>query len=699
MSYGIDRLRRSGKPVIIKAPPESKGTLQLKVLVFAAGIVVLFAALTIQLIRLQILRHDEFELRAATNRLRLIDVPAERGLIFSRNGTLLAENVPGFAATIVPADVPEEAVRTIAEILSPTLEIQAFEIETRILEGKRSIDPFQPVVLQRHLDPDLVFELETLQVDLPGVRVGSIPERHYPLGSLLAHLLGHVGPITEEEFEQLRADRYRLADSIGQTGVEASYETLLRGVPGREQVEVNASGRVLRALDSEPPTPGQSLVLTIDLELQRQVEAILADSMGGSLFAAAAIVDIHNGEILALVSLPTYDNNIFSEEIAEEDLQAIFEDEARPLVNHAVADQFPPGSIQKVVTGAAALEEGVIDARQRIRSLGAIEVQNVLDPRITYIFRDTTAGDFDFVTGLAESSNVYFWYLAGGSPFRRAIAEELLTPEQQAEQKALLEAGVISGEQDFEGLGIDRLAFWARAFGQDEATGIDLGGEASGFIPDSQWKIDTFGEGWGQGDSYNFGIGQGFIAVTPLQMLMVTAAIANGGNLLEPHVVRSVLDSEGNVGRTIGPTVRRRLEIDPANLALVREGMAQSVLAGTSGNAYFAEMQIAGKTGTAEFGAEPTFRDLLPTHGWFIGFAPYNEPRVAVVVFHELGAGFLTAETGGLILKTWAELSGSIDPANPAPPQRATLGERFVDIDTSATDGSGTDDGSSETTE
>ena len=209
MSYGIDRLRRSGKPVIIKAPPESKGTLQLKVLVFAAGIVVLFAALTIQLIRLQILRHDEFELRAATNRLRLIDVPAERGLIFSRNGSLLAENVPGFAVTIVPADVPEESVRTIAETLSPTLEIQAFEIETRILEGKRSIDPFQPVVLQRHLDPDLVFDLETLQVDLPGVQVESIPERHYPLGSLLAHILGHVGPITEEEFEQLRADRYR----------------------------------------------------------------------------------------------------------------------------------------------------------------------------------------------------------------------------------------------------------------------------------------------------------------------------------------------------------------------------------------------------------------------------------------------------------------------------------------------------------
>ena len=185
----------------------------------------------------------------------------------------------------------------------------------------------------------------------------------------------------------------------------------------------------------------------------------------------------------------------------------------------------------------------------------------------------------------------------------------------------------------------------------------------------------------GQGDSYNFGIGQGFIAVTPLQMLMVTAAIANGGDLLEPHVVSAVLDGSGDVVRTIDPRVRRRLEIDPANLALVREGMSQSVLAGTSGNAYFREMQIAGKTGTAEFGADPTFRDLFATHGWFIGFAPYDEPQVAVVVFHELGAGFLTAEAGGLILKAWAELSGSIDPDHPAPGQRATIGERFVDVD------------------
>lgn len=335
-----------------------------------------------------------------------------------------------------------------------------------------------------------------------------------------------------------------------------------------------------------------------------------------------------------------------------------------------------------MITGTGALQDEIIDPDQRIRSLGAIGVQNVLDPRITYVFRDTTAGDFDFVTGLAESSNVYFWYLAGGSPFRRPVADELLTPEQQEEQEKLTRAGVIGGQQDFEGLGIEGLSKWGNLFGLNELSQIDLVGEASGFIPDADWKVRTFGEGWGQGDSYNLGIGQGFVAVTPLQMVMATAAIANGGNLLQPHVVRAVLDTDGNVLRTIGPRVRRQLDVEPENLALVREGMARSVLAGTSGNAYFSEMQIAGKTGTAEFGKEPTFRDLFPTHGWFLGFAPYEKPQVAVVVFHQLGAGFLSAETGGLILKAWAELSGSIDPDHPAPPQRAALeGDRFVDLD------------------
>ena len=385
------------------------------------------------------------------------------------------------------------------------------------------------------------------------------------------------------------------------------------------------------------------------------------------------VVDVNTGEILAMVSVPTYDPNIFTGEVDEEVLQSLLEDPGRPLVNHAIADQFASGSIFKVVTGTAALSEQVITENEVIFSPGVIEVQNEVDPRIVYTFRDTTSGNFDFVRGLAESSNVYFWYLSGGSPFQVPVPEELLTPEDLAEQQRLENAGVIGGSQDFIGLGAEAMAKWARDFGLDAPTGIDLVGEAAGFIPDPEWKLRTFGEPWGQGDSYNFGIGQGFVSVTPLQMAMVTAAIANGGNVLEPRVVGDILDGSGRVVEPFRPRVVRELAATPQTLDTVRRGMAMAVLGGTAGNAWFPEMLVAGKTGTAEFGAERLFRDLFPTHGWFLGFAPYEDPQIAVVVFQELGSGFLTAGPGGEIMRAWGEINdvfGTVAPALGQLPER-----------------------------
>ena len=658
----------------ISGPTDFDDTaLRIKVWMLGGFVILLFGILTLQLVRLQIFQQDAFEAKAAINRIRTTTQPAERGLIFDRNGNPLVENVPAFAITVTPADVPDGDERAISLALSSLVDTQAFEIEARILEGKRSIDPFLPIILDGDAESSLVFDVAAMRSELPGVAVTAVAKRQYMEGSLLAHTIGYIGPITRDEFDVLQADQYRLADKIGQTGVEAAYESLLRGIPGQRQFEVNASGRELRVLSEESPSPGQGVVLTLDLELQAAVQEILLESMGGSLFATAVVLDVNTGEVLAMVSVPTYESNIFSGAIDEVDLEAILNDEGRPLVNHAIADQFPPGSIFKLVTGSAALAEEVISPEQRIFSPGVIEVQNEVDPRITYTFRDTTSGSFNFVRGMAESSNVYFWYLSGGSPFRREVAEELLTPEQLEEQERDIASGVISGDQDFLGLGAERLATWSRAFGLDAPTGIDLIGEAAGFIPDPAWKEQTFGEGWGQGDSYNFGIGQGFVAVTPLQMAVVTAAVANGGTVLEPRVVREVLDASGNVVEPFRPQVARQLDIAPEHLAEVRRGMAMAVLGGTAGNAYFSEMQIAGKTGTAEFGNERLFRDLFPTHGWFLGFAPFDEPQVAIVVFNELGAGFLTADAGGKILRAWAELSGSIDEDRPALPQLSRL--------------------------
>ncbi len=666
-------LSEHDRPFITSPPPAEAARLRIKVWLLGGFALLLFGILTVQLVRLQIFRHEEFVAKAAVNRLRNVDTPPERGLIFDRNGNPLVENVPAFAVTVVPADVPEGQEREVALQLAQLLGLPAFTIETRILEGKRSIDPFLPLILEGDADPELAFAVAGERAALPGVEVVAVSKRRYEHGELLAHIIGYVGPITLQEFKALESERYRIADRIGQTGIEAAYEPVLRGVPGRVQVEVNASGRELRELSEERASPGQGLVLTLDLELQAAVQEILNEFMGGSLFVTAVVVDVHTGEILAMVSLPTYDSNLFSGEVQEADLAALMENDGRPLVNHTIADQFPPGSIYKVITGPAALQEGVITPTQEIFSPGVIEVQNEVDSRITYTFRDTVSGTFDFVKGLAYSSNVYFWYLGGGSPFRAPVAEELLTPDQQVEQRRLVQAGVIGGNQEFEGLGADKLAAWSRAFGLDTPTGVDLVGEAGGFIPDRAWKLRTFSESWGQGDSYNFAIGQGFAAATPLQMAMVTAAIANGGTLLEPRVVHEVLDADGNVIQAFQPRVRAEVGIDPEHLALVRRGMAMAVLGGTAGNAWIAEMQVAGKTGTAEFGDERLFRGEFPTHGWFLGFAPYEEPQVAVVVFQELGAGYLTAEPGGKILRAWGEISGALAASRPALGQVASI--------------------------
>ncbi|PZC45322.1 MAG: penicillin-binding protein 2 [Chloroflexi bacterium] len=653
-------------PVLIAPTAEEDDGLRIRVWLLGLFTVVLFAALTVQLVRLQVFRHEEFEARATINRIRNITTPAERGLIFDRNGNPLVENVPAFAISVIPADVPDGEESRIAALLAQALGTTTFSIEAQILEGKRSIDPFFPRLLEANASQELAFELSALGASLPGVEIEASANRLYHEGQLLGHILGYVGPISLEDFAVLEADRYRISDRLGQTGVEAYYESVLRGTPGQRQFEVNSAGRELRTLRLEEPTPGNGIQLTIDLELQAAVREILLDSMGGSLFATAVVVDVRTGEILSMVSVPDYDPNIFTGEIDEVALTALLADEGRPLVNHAIADQFASGSIFKVVTGTAALSEAVIAPAEVIFSPGVIEVQNEIDPRIVYTFRDTTSGNFDFVRGLAESSNVYFWYLSGGSPFQVPVPDELLTPEDLAEQRRLEAQGVIGGSQDFLGLGVDNLSKWARQFGLDSQTGIDLVGEASGFIPTAAWKLRTFGEPWGQGDSYNFGIGQGFVSVTPLQMAMVTAAIANGGRVLEPRVVGDIVDSEGTVVEPFTPRVIRELDASAETLETVRRGMAMAVLGGTAGNAWFPEMQVAGKTGTAEFGAERLFRDLFPTHGWFLGFAPYDDPQIAMVIFHQLGSGFLTAEAGGQIMRAWGEINGVFGTVMPA---------------------------------
>jgi penicillin-binding protein 2 len=321
-------------------------------------------------------------------------------------------------------------------------------------------------------------------------------------------------------------------------------------------------------------------------------------------------MDIKSGDVLAMASLPDFDNNLFSGSLSETDLAALIEDPAKPLLNHTIAERYEPGSTFKTIVGSAALQEGIANTGTTITSRGYITVEDEFDPNHIFVFKDwATLGALDFYGGIAMSSDVYFYYLAGGK-----------------------------ADEGFRGLGEARVAQYARAFGLGAPTGIDVPGESAGLVPDAEWKEEAKGEPWTIGDTYNFGIGQGFLSVTPLQLITAVSAIGNGGKVLTPHLLREVQDNHGNILERFERGVRRTVPVDPAYLDIVKEAMRQSVTKGVAKKAAVAGVEIAGKTGTAEFG--PSRPDgSHETHGWFVGFAPYDDPQVAVVVFFQRGGG------------------------------------------------------------
>ncbi len=575
-----------------------------------ALIIVLFGILVIQLINLQVINGGDYEKRAEINALREVPVPAARGLIYDRNGVPLVQNSARFSATIVPGDLPERGEAGVYRLLSEIIKVPVSEIEQKVQEGITRQGPYSPAVIKEDVDRDTALVLMELEPHAPGLKLIVEPSRRYLTGSLLSHALGYVGPISAEEYVELESEGYLFQDFIGKSGVELSYESVLRGKNGKKLIEVDAAGRELKVVSERRPVDGSNLVLSIDVELQRKATEVLQQYAGGSDNAATAVMDVRTGEILAMVSLPTFDNNVFSQSLSNEDLSALIDSPGKPLVNHAISERYPPGSTFKTIVGAGALQEGVASPWTTITSRGYITVENEFDPGIVYVYKDwAPLGALDFYGGIAMSSNVYFYYLAGGK-----------------------------ADEGFRGLGEDRVAKYARAFGLGERTGIDLPGESPGLVPDAAWKEETIGEPWTLGDTYNFGIGQGYVAATPLQMLTEVSAIANDGGLLTPHIVKEFRDSHGNLLQTVDKRVRSTVPVNREYLETVQAAMRQSVTNGVAKNAAISGVEVAGKTGTAEFGPELA-NGKHETHGWFVGFAPYNDPQIAIVVFVQRGSG------------------------------------------------------------
>ena len=618
---GVFTRRRRWRTTKHRNPDPGRGS-QRRLISLYVAVFAVFGVLSLQLLRMQVLGGSEYRLRAEGNRLRVETTAAPRGLIVDRAGRPLVENVPIWSVKIVPADLPREREGEVFQTLQALLGVPAYQIEQKVHAGRASSDPFLPVPIRGEVDQQTELILRERRLSLPGVVVPREMTRVYKYNDVLGHVLGYVGPIAEDELAEYRQRGYLTSERVGKAGVELTYESQLRGTPARRQVEVDATGKEIRQIAAEASRAGASLVLSIDAELQKAVTKILADSVAGlpSSKAVALVMDVKTGELLASVSLPTYDNNLFSYQVDEAKYAKLLNDPNKPLLDHSIAERFAPGSTFKQLTGIAALQEGIATPRTTITSKNALLVKRDFDNGSdTFPDWHPNLGTLDFYRGVAMSSDIYFYCLAGGH-----------CPELET------------------GLGSMTLARYARMFGFGELTGIDLPGETDGLVGDAEWLKQTSQgrEQWYTGDTFFMGIGQGYIEATPLQVLRLTATIANGGDLLRPRVVREVRDADGNVIKSPGAEVIRRVSVDQKNLQAMREAMRLAVSEGTADKAAVRGVTIAAKTGTAEFGARLgagyTY-GRYKTHGWVVAYGPYENAEVAVVVFNEEGAGATTA--------------------------------------------------------
>jgi len=649
---------------------------RMRVVSFWVVVGLVFTIFIGRLFILQIVQHDEWAAQAEENRIREISVATLRGVIYDRNGIILARNIASYNVAILPADLPddegenERIFRALSELTGVPLNKGTIDeplipcgdnlgINQMVAIGS-SFAPYDSVLVKCDIDKDLAMVIQEKAVDWPGVSIEIEPVRDYPTGELTASIIGYLGPIPasqEEEYRDLGFVPGR--DKVGYAGIEHYFQDVLAGTNGKRVVEVDAAGEVLR--DVEAPVPlehGQNLVLTIDTRLQQAAYSILKTEieswnayLGRTLSNSGVVIAINpkTGEILAMVSWPSYENNRMARLIPSYYWEQLTSDPRDLLLNHAVGAELPVGSVFKLATAVGALNEGVVTPDQIVDTPGLITVEEKFytnDPGKSREFVDWNRagfGSLDFEGGLANSSNIYFYKLGGG---------------YQAE--------------GIEGLGICRLQTYAEALGYNNYLGIELPDEQDGLIPDPTWKRINTSENWSTGDTYISSVGQGYVLATPLQVLMSAATIANDGALMRPTLLREIVDDAGNVVQSFQPeqiwdvtqdAIIQKYEnplgigsckptldedgnpvkvtVEPWVIDEVQNGMRAAVLYGTLAKAFedMGDLAAAGKTGTAEYCDEVALEKGLcipgewPSHAWTVAYAPYNDPEIAVVAF------------------------------------------------------------------
>lgn len=707
-------------------------------LTFFQGIVfALFAIFSLRMYQLQILESADAQIAADENRLSELPIPADRGVIVDRYDVTLAENVPAYVVQIVPAELPASREQELAIFnrlsaltgVPPTRAIadasgeNVRSIEELVAEGE-GIAPFRAVNIAEDVPLEVALRIMEENYDLPGVSILEAAVRQYPTGDLTSHIIGYMGPIPPEQQLELIELGYDPAfDRIGYDGIERYLEDILAGQRGSRIREVDVAGEEINLLGQVPSIPGQNIRLTLDVELQEAARQALEDQINFINAQAQSIVtqngaviamNPQTGEILAMVSYPSYDNTRFARAIDADYYFDILEDPSRPLVNQTIGSLYPPGSTFKLITSAGVLEEDIINPETRLWDGGDIVVANFYAPndrgadqRFVCWKRD----GHEYVNlnqAIAQSCNVYFYQVGGGND---TLSEQTLR----------------SG-----GLGIEDLFRYSTALGIGSELGVELPGELAGRMPDQDWKRITRGENWSTGDTYNAAVGQGYVNVTPLQLIMAVSAIVNNGTLYQPTLIRDLLDAEGNILQTAQPqvlrtvsleqanadgsltlllledmiikgqdslacrcepnsafynparcdpdTYRATVDIDPGdfsedlreynihiplnypfngsicdplrfdanytpaflapeNLERVRRGMRSAVTDGTASGIDLPYIEVAGKTGTAEYCddiAGPLglcVQGNWPSHAWFAGYAPYENPEILIVGF------------------------------------------------------------------
>ena len=582
---------------------------------------------------LQVVQGEHYYELAENNRIRVYHIQSPRGIIYDRNHIQLVENIPDFSLYITPVDFPKEDNERklisgqLATYFSDIPDLET-ELDSILIVNREKREYYQEHILVQHIEYETALKLKLLTADMPGVNIGMSNQRNYLMSknlslspedqqnkeikfdsvyfyNSLSHLLGYVGKINENEFDELYPQGYLFNDIIGKTGLEKSYEPVLRGKYGRKQVEVDSFGKEKKIIAQDEVEKGDNLVLSIDYNVQSKLEQLLRDTLAKESLSKGVVIAMNpqNGEVMGLVSLPSYNNNDFSSGISTEQYQRLLDEKSNPLFNRAVSGEYPSGSTIKPVIAASALEEGIINATTSFSSTGGIRISQ-------WFFPDWKAGGHGLTNvkkALADSVNTFFYIIGGGY-------------------------------NDFVGLGAQKLKEYGLKFGLDNLTGIDLPGESTGFLPSPEWKEEEKNEAWYIGATYHMAIGQGDVLVTPLQVANYTAYFANGSTLYKPRLVKSIISSDTGIETKILPEVLATNVVSPSTTEIVRQGMRQTITLGSARSLSALPVSVAGKTGTAQWGT-----DKVP-HAWFTSFAPYENPELVLTILIEEGEeGSVTA--------------------------------------------------------